>query len=103
MSVVAVVGFAGVAIVVVGWLAVSFSPEGPRRAIVEWIAACGLYLALLSLFIRLAMRAHEAGSTAALVAFAFLVGLFGLGLIVCLAHAFRAVRRPTREEASATN
>ena len=54
------IGYTGLGVLVVGWLVVSFSPPGPRRAVVEWLAACGMYVALLSLFVNLLGRALEA-------------------------------------------
>jgi hypothetical protein len=97
------VGYAGVAIVVIGWLVVSFSAPGPRRMIVEWIAACGLYLSLLSLFVNLCLRAQAAGSTPGLVGFGFLVALFGSGLVVSLVQTLMALRGPTSLTSSATH
>lgn len=97
-------GYAGLAVLIVGWLAVSFSRPSPRREIVEWVAACGLYLALLSLFVSLCMRAQASGSTPALVAFGFLVALFGSGLVVSLVQMLLALRTPGRiPRASATH
>ena len=91
---IAIAGYLGVALVVVAWLFVSFSAPGPRRAVIEWVGACGLYLALVSLFTRLSMRASESGSTAALVAFGFLLALFGSGLVVSLVQTALAIRSP---------
>jgi hypothetical protein len=91
-SVIAIVGYAGVALLIVAWLVVSFSAPSPRRAIVEWFGACGLYLALVSFFTHLSLRAQASGSTAALVAFGFLLALFGSGLVVSLVQALLALR-----------
>ena len=60
------------------------TPPSPKRAVVEWLGACGLYLALVALFTNLSLRAQESGSTAALVAFGFLLALFGSGLAQAL-------------------
>jgi uncharacterized membrane protein len=103
MSWIALTGYSGVAILVIGWLVVSFTPAGPRRAVIEWIAACGLYVALLMLFTNLARSAWEQGSTFALVAFGFLVVLFGGGLLVCLTQTLLALRGSGATQSSATN
>jgi len=100
---VALVGYAGVGVLVVAWLVVSFTAPSPRRVIAEWCGACGLYLALVSLFAHLSMRAQEAGTTPAMVAFGFLVALFGSGLVVSLVQTLLALRSPARLHTSATN
>ena len=103
MSAVAGVGFAGLAVVGIGWLVISFSAPGPRRERIEWIAACGLYVALLALFVHLLGKAHARESTAGLAAFGFLVAFFASGLLVCLAHAIGAFRARKPRDESATN
>ena len=104
MTGIAMVGYAGAALVVLAWLVVSFSAPGPRRAVVEWLGACGLYLALVALFTNLSLRAQESGSTAALVAFGFLLALFSSGLVVSLVQTLLAVRGPSgRASADATH
>ena len=51
-----------------------------------------MYVALLSLFAHLLLRAHDAGSTAGRVAFGFLAALFAAGLIVSLVKTIGALR-----------
>ena len=96
-------GCAGLAVVAVGWLVVSFSRPGPRRERVEWIAACGLYVTLLMLFVHLVEKALASDSTLALVAFGFLAVVFAIGLLVCLAYTLGAFRAPPGANPSATN
>jgi protein-S-isoprenylcysteine O-methyltransferase Ste14 len=96
-------GCAGLAVVVVGWLVVCFSRPGPRRERVEWIAACGLYVTLLMLFVHLVEKALASDSTLALVAFGSLAVVFAIGLLVCLAYTLGAFRAPSRANPSATN
>ena len=99
-----IAGCAGVGLVVVAWLFVSFTAPSPKRTVVEWIGACGLYLALVALFTNLSLRAQASGSTAALVAFGFLLALFGSGLVVSLVQTLLAVRGPSgRASADATH
>lgn len=99
-----VIGFSGLAVLLLGWLVVSFSAPGPRRERVEWLAACGMYAALLSLFVHLSLRAYERGSTAAVIAFGFLVLFFTAGFFVCLSQTLAALRgRSTKGAESATN
>jgi uncharacterized membrane protein len=92
---ISIVGYVGVALVVIAWLFVSFAAPSPRRTVVEWFGVCGLYLALVSLFTNLSLRAQASGSTAALVAFGFLLALFGSGLVVSLVQTLLAVRGPS--------
>ena len=42
MGSIEIIGVAALAVVVVGWLVVSFSSPGPRRVLVEWISATAL-------------------------------------------------------------
>ena len=91
MSLIGIVGFGAVAVVVVAWLIVSFTQPSPRRTIIEWVATVGMYVALLSLFVNLSLRAQEAGNTFALVAFGFLVLLFAVGLGMALVQLVKAL------------
>jgi len=100
---VALVGYAGLGMLIVSWLVVSFSAPSPKRVIVEWFGACGLYLTLVSLFVYLSLAAQAEGSTPAMVAFGFLVALFGSGLVVTLVQTLLAFRTPSRLAGSATN
>src|SRR5437870_8087026 len=88
-------GRVGVLLVVLAWLVVSFTTPSSRRAVVEWLGACGLYLALVSLFTNLSLLARESGSTAALVGFGCLIALFGSGLVVSLVQTLLAFRGPS--------
>ena len=102
-SVIAIMGYAGVALLILAWLFVSLSAPSPRRVVVEWLGACGLYLALVSLFTSLSLRAQASGSTAALLAFGFLLALFGSGFVVSLVQTLLAFREPGRATSSAAS
>ena len=97
------IGYTGLGVLVVGWLVVSFSPPGPRRAVVEWLGACGMYVALLSLFVNLLGRELEAVSTLGLIAFGFLVLFFSVGLVLCVVQMGMSLRGPGKAQSSATN
>ena len=103
MSALAITGCAGLALLGIGWLVVSFSAPGPRRTRIEWLAACGLYVALLSLFGHLLGRALARDSGAGTLGFGFLALLFAAGLMVCAVHAVRAFRGRRGPGESATN
>ena len=103
MSLWAGTGVAALGLVVVAWLVVSFSEPTPRRAVVEWLGATGLYLALASLFAHLVAQAWEEDSTVALVGFGFLLFLFVTGGLVSLVHMLLSLRGPSKEQQSATN
>jgi hypothetical protein len=63
-----------------------------------------MYAALMSLFVHLSLRAYENGSTAAMLAFGFLVLFFTSGFGVCLNQTIAALRgRSTKAAESATN
>lgn len=99
-----VIGFTGLAVLVLGWLIVSFTAPSPRRERIEWTAACGMYAALLSLFVHLTIQAYERDSEAAMLAFGFLVLFFTAGFGVCLNQTITAMRgRSTKGPESATN
>ena len=92
MSTIGIVGWCAVAVLVLGWLVVSFSGPGPRRAVIEWVSATAMYLALSMLFWNLIMKAWASGNHFALVAFGFLALMFGAGLCVSLFNTLRVVR-----------
>jgi hypothetical protein len=91
------------AILVVGWLIVSFTTPSPKREVIEWLSACAMYALLTSLFTHLILRSQEEGNTFALVAFGFLGVLFGAGLLVTLFRALTAMRGSGGSGSSATN
>lgn len=99
-----IIGFSGLAVLVIGWLAVSFQTPSPRRERLEWLSACGMYLALLSLFTHLSLRAYERDSEVAVVAFGFLVLFFTTGFSICLKQTIASLRgRGAAGPESATN
>ena len=85
------------------WLLVSFSEPGPRRDVLEWLGATAMYVALLMLFLNLTGAARESGNTLALLAFGFLVLVFGIGLVVSLVNTVRSGRVQGKSQSSATN
>lgn len=82
MHVLTTIAIAAVAVVVVGWLAVSFLQPGTQRRRVEWIAATALYVAMLAFFLNLLRGAIANDSLAGMVAFGFLATMFSCGLLV---------------------
>jgi hypothetical protein len=86
------VGWTAVGFVVLGWLFVSFAAESRRRAVIEWLSASALYLALIMLFSNLIRRSWESGNHFALVAFGFLALMFTMGLCVALFNTVRTAR-----------
>jgi zinc transporter ZupT len=100
---VSLVAGCALAVLVVGWLIVSFSSPSPRREVLEWVSAGALYLLLAALFIELIQRAREQDNDFALVAFGFLGVLFGMGLLVTLYRAVATMRGGDGSGSSATN
>jgi len=78
------VALVGVAVLAAGWLLVVLLRPGPLRAVVEWIATTGMYVALASWFLGLSLEARAEGSPWLLVPFGFLTVLFCGGLCVSL-------------------
>jgi len=103
MSMLSSVGFSALALIVVGWLVISFTAPSPRRTILEWLSSCALYVALLSLFVNLVLRAQQDVHNFAAVALGFLVALFGTGLLIALVQLVRSFGGPRKAEASATH
>ena len=104
MSTIAVIGWSAAAVLVVGWLVVSFSTPGPRRAVIEWLSASAMYLALSMLFWNLILRSWQSGNHFALVAFGFLGLMFGAGLCVALFNTLQVLRGGAKSaDASATH
>jgi len=103
MDWVGVVGYGALGVLVLGWLAVSFSEPGPRRARLEWLSASAFFLALASLFTHLVGAALEQQSRIRLVAFGFLLALFTAGFLVSSVQTLLALRGDRKGGASATN
>lgn len=97
------VGWGAVGVVVVLWLAISFSQPSRGRERLEWVAATSLYVALSMLFLNLVMRARESDNNFALVAFGLLLLLFGCGFLVSLANTLRSLGPERKAGISATN
>ena len=103
MSWIAIIGFAALAVLAVGWVVVSFSAASRRRTVVEWVAATALYVFLLTIFVRGLLWARGADSIAGLIGFGFLCVFFGAGMIVCATKAFRVGGNDGEPSARATN
>ena len=103
MGAAGIIGFGALALVVVGWLVVSFTQAGPRRAALEWLSASCGFTALAALFVHLASEALASGNTFALVAFGFLLVIFTSSLVVSVVHTVLALRGGGGSGASATH
>ena len=97
------VGIVAAGFVLLGWLIVSFSAPGRRRTVLEWFSAVAIYVALLTIFVRLVRSAIEAESTIGLIAFGFLCVLFGGGLLIALYRTLAAIRGAEESGPSATH
>jgi hypothetical protein len=98
-----VIGGCAFAVLVLGWLVVSFSEPSRTRTVVEWIAATSMYTLLFLLFAHLVRDAIEDDSNVRLVAFGFLCVLFAGGLVVGLYQTFAAWKGDGDSGSSATN
>jgi hypothetical protein len=100
MGAIGIIGFGAVGLLVVLWLVISFSEPGPRRDVLEWLAATCLFVALAMLFLKLVL---EVESTLARAAFGFLEFLFAAGGVVSLVNVFRVQRGPSKTQVSPAN
>jgi hypothetical protein len=99
-----IVGFSALAVVVVGWLAVSFlAPAARSRDLVARLATLALYVALACLFTNLAQNAWARGQTALLIPFGFLWVVFLAGVVVSLWKWVGALRGGAAGGAPATH
>ncbi len=103
MSPFTLVALCALGCVALGWLVVSFSRPGPRRAVVEWLSACAGYVALVAFFAGLFHGGLQAGSWPRMLGFGLLLGLFSAGLVVCLVQTARSLAGGGPEQQSATN
>lgn len=104
MHVLATIAIAAVAVVVIGWLAVSFLNPGAQRRRIEWIAATALYVALLAFFLNLLRRSIADDSLPGMIAFGFLAFMFACGFLVSTVRLVRVLAgRTTASKASATH
>ena len=103
MSPLALVGWSGAAALVCLWLVVSSMKPGVKRERVEWLAAVAMYVALLSLFTHLVLRAHGNDSWAGRIGFGFLWTVFAGGLLVSAVNALRAGRGVGKPQTGATH
>ena len=103
MDPLAIVGYAALGLLVVGWLVISFTEPGSRREIFEWASASAMYLALLMLFVRGLRWAIAEDSLAGLLGFGLLCTIFGAGLVISLWNTLRSGRAASKAHASATN
>jgi hypothetical protein len=91
LHVLTTIAYAAAAVVVIGWLAVSFLKPGALRRKLVWIAATGLFVALLSFFLNLLRRSIASDNEAGMIAFGFLSVMFTCSLLVSLVRTFRAL------------
>lgn len=103
MSALGWIGAVGLALVLVGWLAVCFQVPGRRRDTVAWVGALGIYIALLSLFVHLTRRSLADDSTPGIVGFGFLAIFFAVGLVLAVVKLFGSLRARASSDVSATS
>ena len=75
----------------------------PRRVFIEWASATALYVVLVSLFVRFALRARADDNTVVFGLFAGLCVFFGGGLALSTFNTLRSLRGGEKKADSATN
>ena len=104
MNPISMIAVGAVAVVVIGWLAVSFLGPTPQRRKIEWLAATALYVALLGLFVNLVRRSIASDNEAGIIAFGFLAGMFTIGLVIASLKTLAALRGSSAgKQSSATH
>ena len=98
-----VIGGCALAVLVTGWLIVSFTQPSPKRETIEWLSAAAMYALLSTLFVNLILRARAEENTLALVTFGFVGSMFGAGLLVTLYRTLTALGSGGGSGTSATN
>ncbi len=77
-------------VLVIGWLLVSFLPDGRARSVFEWVSAVAMYSAIGSIMFRLLHRFWIDDNMILVGLFAFLCFIFSSGLLVSLVMTLRA-------------
>jgi len=91
LSPLAIVGWSAVAVVVLCWLAVSFSAQGLTRLRAGWLGAAAMYVAFVCLFLSLFLRARSGDSLAGMIGFGFLLAFFSVGFVLATHRVLRAL------------
>jgi hypothetical protein len=103
LSVFQIIWIASGSVLAIGWLVISFTPPSAGRTFIEWLSATAMYVAILTIFVSLAMRAHAGGHVFATWAVGLLCVLFGGGLLVSAWKTLSTLAGDKKAEGSATN
>ena len=103
LSVYQIIWIASGSVLVFGWLVVSFTAPSRNRTIIEWLSTTAMYVAIFTIFISLALRAHASGHIFAVWAIGLLCVLFGGGLLVSAWKTVTALGGENKNQSSATN
>jgi hypothetical protein len=103
LSVYQIIWIASGSVLAIGWLVVSFSPPGPNRTVVEWLSTTAMYVAILTIFVSLALRVHASGHVFGAWAIGVICLLFGGGLLVSAWKTVTALGGDKKSESSTTN
>jgi len=103
LSVYQIIWIASGSVLVIGWLVVSFTAPSRNRTIIEWLSTTAMYVAIFTIFISLALRAHASGHIFAVWAIGLLCVLFGGGLLVSAWKTVTALGGENKNQSSATN
>jgi hypothetical protein len=91
LSPLAIVGWSAVGVVVLCWLAVSFSAQGLARLRAGWLGAAAMYVAFVCLFLSLFLRARSGDSLVGMIGFGFLLAFFSVGFVLATQRVLRAL------------
>jgi len=103
LSVYQIIWIVSGSLLVIGWLIVSFSRPSRSRLIIEWLSATAMYVAILTIFVRLTLKAHATGNVFATGAIGLLCVLFGGGLLVSAWKALAAFGGEKKDTGFHTN
>ena len=103
LSVYQIIWIASGSVLAIGWLIVSLSPPSRNRTVIEWLSATAMYIAILTIFVSLALRAHAAGYVFGAWAIGVICLLFGGGLLVSAWKTLTALGGDKKIQSGATN
>jgi len=103
LSVYQIIWIASGSVLVIGWLLVSFSPPSRNRTAIEWLSATAMYVAILTIFVSLALRAHASGHVFGAWAIGAICVLFAGGLLVSAWKTVTTLGGEKKTQSSTTN
>jgi len=103
LSVYQIIWIASGSVLVIGWLVVSFAPPSRYRTVIEWLSVTAMYLAILTIFVSLALRMYASGHVFGAWAIGVICALFAGALLVSAWKTVSALGGEEKNQSSTTN